>query len=886
MPSKDIRIATWNANGIIQKQYDLQVFLDLGKIDICLVAETHLTKQSFIKFRGYHTYHTIHPSNAARGGSAIIIKNNIFHYEELKMELEENQVTAITINTGKEKITIAAIYCPPRHNQKKESYLNVLSQLGNKFIIGGDFNAKNTLWGSRLSTTKGKELHKAAAELGCCYQTTRKPTYWPADPGKIPDLLDFFITRKISSNYIIVEENFDLDSDHSPVILTLSENIIKKEHNPTLVNRKTDWEGFQEELSNYIQLNVPLKTTEQLNQEAEKFVTDIQQAAWKNTPETKRLTVGYNYPLEIRKLVAEKRKLRKKWQRTRAPDDKTRLNNATQKLRREIIEIKNESINKYLSELTDGKETDYSLWKVTKKLKRPCMHSAPIRSLDGSWAKTNQQKAEVFANHLERTFQPNDGQLVQELPQHEGEEINIDLVTPKEVAEEIRTNISSKKAPGYDLVTGEILKKLPRKAIVKLTYLINAAFRLKHVPDVWKVAEVIMIAKPGKPPNDISSYRPISLLPIVSKLFEKLLLKRLKPIIESKNLLPNHQFGFRNRHSTIDQVHRITDIIEKAYEEKKICSGVFLDVAQAFDKVWHEGLKNKLKSMLPKQYAKILKSYISDRIFRVKQEREYSNMRNINAGVPQGSVLGPILYLLYTCDIPDIQNVTIATFADDTAILAIGYDNVETAAKLQEACNRVTDWTKRWRVRINESKSAHVDFTYKQNEQVPVSINNAKIPHCNTAKYLGMNLDIRLRWKEHIKKKRKELDLKYKKMYFLIGRKSQLSVHNKLLLYKQILKPVWTYGAQLWGCAAKSNINKIQVFQNRVLRSIVDAPWYYRNDHLHRDLKIPTVREEITKFAKKHEGRLHSHGNTEVLQLLDNAGLKRRLKRIKPFELV
>jgi hypothetical protein len=97
-------------------------------------------------------------------------------------------------------------------------------------------------------------------------------------------------------------------------------------------------------------------------------------------------------------------------------------------------------------------------------------------------------------------------------------------------------------------------------------------------------------------------------------------------------------------------------------------------------------------------------------------------------------------------------------------------------------------------------------------------------------------LDIRLRWKEHIKKKRRELDLKHKKMYWLLGRKSQLSVHNELLLHKQVLKPMWTYDIQLWGWAATSNMDKIQIFQNKVLRGIADAPWYYSNDHLHRDV--------------------------------------------------
>jgi len=127
-----------------------------------------------------------------------------------------------------------------------------------------------------------------------------------------------------------------------------------------------------------------------------------------------------------------------------------------------------------------------------------------------------------------------------------------------------------------------------------------------------------MICKPGKPANDKKSYRPISLLPVISKLFEKLLLKRLKPIIEKRKLIPQHQFGFRSKHSTIDQVHRIVSVIEKSLEEKKICTALFLDVAQAFDKVWHKGLLCKIHKTLPQEYYTILKSYINQRFFRIK----------------------------------------------------------------------------------------------------------------------------------------------------------------------------------------------------------------------------------------------------------------------------
>lgn len=181
-------------------------------------------------------------------------------------------------------------------------------------------------------------------------------------------------------------------------------------------------------------------------------------------------------------------------------------------------------------------------------------------------------------------FQPNESlgydAAYEELEQNDTSDSNIPLVTPNEIYNEIQ-NLKPKKAPGFDLISGELLKQLTRKALVKLTNLINATFRLKYVPRFWKVAEVIMILKPGKEPHEITSYRPISLLPIMAKLFERLLYKRLKPIIELRNIIPSHQFGFRNKHSTIDQVHRITDIIEKSLEHKKICSAVFLDVAQA-----------------------------------------------------------------------------------------------------------------------------------------------------------------------------------------------------------------------------------------------------------------------------------------------------------------
>ncbi|CAK9796217.1 Probable RNA-directed DNA polymerase from transposon X-element [Anthophora plagiata] len=144
----------------------------------------------------------------------------------------------------------------------------------------------------------------------------------------------------------------------------------------------------------------------------------------------------------------------------------------------------------------------------------------------------------------------------------------------KTIAKAKKTNTK-----GYNLVTAGIFKEIrkSKKPTMAIVHIFNPIIRKRYFPTPWKVAEIIMLLKPGKPDNQLSSYRPISLLPIMAKLLEKLILKRLKPIIDKKKLYPNNQFEFRAKHAPINQVHRETDHIEKYFEEKKICSVVFLD---------------------------------------------------------------------------------------------------------------------------------------------------------------------------------------------------------------------------------------------------------------------------------------------------------------------
>jgi hypothetical protein len=286
----------------------------------------------------------------------------------------------------------------------------------------------------------------------------------------------------------------------------------------------------------------------------------------------------------------------------------------------------------------------------------------------------------------------------------------------KEVEQIIKRDTHPTKAPGYDLITGNILKELPKKGLQAITQIYNAIFRLENFPCHRKIGQIIMIAKPDKNPTEVTSYRPISLLPILSKILEKTIFKRLTPILTANKVFPAHPFGFRQKHGTIQQIHRI---IHKIYDDlvnKSYCTADFIDISQAFDKVWHMGLVLKLKQALPHQEYTLLRSYLTHRTYQVCYQEAHTKLHPIQAGVPQGSILGSILYQIYTADLPEDEQTLTATYADDTAILASHDDPTTATSKLQTHLNRIEKWLLQWRICANETKSTQVTFTLRRED--------------------------------------------------------------------------------------------------------------------------------------------------------------------------
>jgi hypothetical protein len=245
---------------------------------------------------------------------------------------------------------------------------------------------------------------------------------------------------------------------------------------------------------------------------------------------------------------------------------------------------------------------------------------------------------------------------------------------------------------------------------------------------------------------------------------------------------------------------------------------------------------------------------------------ETSSHCHIHSGVPQGNILGPLLDVLYTSDLPPSRETTLGTFADNTAIFATHEDPTIVPLKLQEHLHIIKKWLKKWKIKVNESKSWHITFTLQKGPAV--NINQTIIPQTEAVKYLGLHFSCKLNWKEHITRKRKQIDLKTKEINWLIGKKSHLSVENKLLIYKVVIKPVWSYGIELWGCASKSNIVIMQRSQSKILRTIANAHWYVTNHTFHTDFNIPYVSDVIHERINKHHITLEAHPSPLLEPLL------------------
>jgi hypothetical protein len=504
---------------------------------------------------------------------------------------------------------------------------------------------------------------------------------------------------------------------------------------------------------------------------------------------------------------------------------------------------------------------------MTKRVMRVPTPSPPLVT-PGGIALSDPEKAEALADNLETQFQPVTDPSVPAVI----EAVNAGLgsyfmapasepklTNPEEVQEAIR-GLRVSKAPGPNGIPNRALKHLPQRAVSLLVLIFNAILLTHHFPTAWKHARVISILNPGKDPALPSSYRPISLLDTIGKLFEKILLARILHEVNVRGLMRDEQFGFRPKHSTSLQLARLVERIARNFGEKRLTGAVFLDVAKAFDTVWIDGLLYKLTLLnFPSYLVHTISSYLRGRTFETSFQTATSSRRGMRAGVAQGGLISPVLFSLYVNDMPTpSHHVELALYADDTAIIATSRKPTLLVSYLESYLNNLQRWLSEWRIAINVSKSSAMIFARAGRRFIqprPVTLFGEPIEWVETTRYLGVTLDKRLTWSSHINQVTKKTSQRMGMLGPLLNRKSDLSVRNGVLLYKQLIRPMMDYACPAWRSAARSHVRRLQVLQSKCLRLAAGAPWYVSSRQLHEDLGVPLFADHIRALTANFDSK-------------------------------
>ena len=397
-------------------------------------------------------------------------------------------------------------------------------------------------------------------------------------------------------------------------------------------------------------------------------------------------------------------------------------------------------------------------------------------------------------------------------------------VTPKMVRKVVM-NLDLSKASGPDCIPVVVLKNCEPELSYILAELFNKFLKESCFPDCWMVSSVVPVFKNVGESSTAKNYRPVSLLSVVSKVFEKLVNNRIVDHLEKCGLFCDFQYGFRSSRSTADLLTVVSDRIARAFNRSGATRAVALDISKAFDRVWHAGLLDKLKSYgISGQIFSHISSFLSNRRLRVVLDGKSSQEYPVNAGVPQGSILGPTLFLLYINGLPDDVICDIAIYADDTTLYSRCdrasdlWQQLELASELESDLRDTVDWGKKWLVDFNAGKTQQVSFNWSNNNgSIDVKMGGSILEEKSSFKMLGLTFSSKLDWGSYIISIAKTAS---KKIGALIRSMKFLSPEVALYLYKSAIRPCMEYCCHVWAGAPSCYLDLLGKLQKRICRIV------------------------------------------------------------------
>lgn len=421
-------------------------------------------------------------------------------------------------------------------------------------------------------------------------------------------------------------------------------------------------------------------------------------------------------------------------------------------------------------------------------------------------------------------------------------------------------------AVGWDTISAKVLKMARSSLIPVLTHIFNLCLSSGTFPEVFKRSVIHPIYKSGER-DCVSNYRPISVLTATSKILEKIISKRLLSFIAKENVISKNQFGFRPKLSTEDAVTSLTDYLAQHIALKHKCIGVFLDLAKAFDTVSIPDLLNKMEGIGVRGVAlDLFKDYLSNRTQRVKIADHFSSDREVTFGVPQGSVLGPTLFIIYIndlCDIP-LENGKVFTYADDTALIFHGDSWEGAKAFAERGLGKIMDWLSNNILTLNVAKTMFLTFAINKGQLPQSEFFSVKAHTCNnsylrnhycqcsnlnrttTIKYLGILLDETLTWKPHITATSNRI----RKLIYVFKTLRHVADFDIVkTVYFSLAQSVITYCIAAWGGAAKTHIIQLERAQRSLLKVSKFKPYRYSTEALYSECDVLSVRKLFVKAS-------------------------------------
>ena len=752
-------------------------------------------------------------------------------------------------------------YRPPSYSP--EIYFDRLSSsLSNSsadvIILLGDFNAKHQQWTSAPPNSAGNRLVALLQDF-CLTQCVHEPTRYSSD-GHTSSTLDLLATNRPELIETITVS--DPISDHCRVTAKLRTSTAHPKRTSFQVYNYelTDWEKLHASLSSAPLLEA-IQGTEDVNIAYRVWHDLFMECIYRHVPRTtvtirpgnKKWMTSY-----LHKLSKKKHRLFRRHRVSPSPETWSSYTAFRNFCNNEFRKAKQQYLHRAHVQLESESDGSYYWWRKVKQLSRISQPQSPVPEL--SWNNKSASTDTTKANLLASFFSLQCSHSNSDLPDRQDHD---SAIAPYPWPENLRLfefpyieentvlqllrQLPKFKSSGASPITNRLLRESAPQIVASITYLFNLSLRTCQFPTVWKIATVIPLYKHRGSRNDPSNYRPVSLLPAIGKILDHIQSVALTNYLTKHRLLSDHQFGFLAFRSSTLQLAYLIDKWLLTLERRQGVLTCFMDFQKAFDKVWHSGLLLKLGGygMHPNALA-WLRDYLSDRSLIVKVNSTLSDKRLVTAGVPQGSHLGPILFLIFINDLPETIMSPVETdlYADD-ALLHTTYRRTTISSNvrcLQTAVSSAASWATEWRGRFSPAKTIAMPIGRPAvtASTLTITLERLRVETTTTHKHLGIILSSDLRWSPHMEKIIANASQRAG-LLRVMSKDLPLSVSSKLYTY--YVRPVLEYCSPVWhGSVSDQHALALERIQAGVARAILKAPWSTTKSRLLEELGWPSLR--------------------------------------------